>query len=101
MREGRHPWGHRPVNRRSVFSPRRAVILVDFTATLAIFPVPITASVLRCPFELLLGQVGAVPPKTGVIVEGVPGNGIVVAAKALEAAKAEHSIGYLAASLVD
>jgi hypothetical protein len=62
-RQGLRPGGHRPANKRSVSAPRRAVILVDFAAPLAIFPVPIIARVLRRPLELLLGDGGAVPPR--------------------------------------
>src|SRR5439155_20101773 len=98
-RQGRRPVGNRPANELSVFSPRRAIIIVDMAATRAIFPVPTRARVLRRTFELLLGDVGTVPTKAGVILEGVPGDRIVVAAEAQEAAKAEHSIGHLAAYL--
>src|SRR5262245_11032414 len=100
-RQGRHPGGHRPAHEHSVCSPRRAIIIVDLAATRAIFPVPTIARVLRRTLELLLSNVGAVPPQAGVIVEGGPGDRIVVAADAEEAAKAEHSIGHLAAALVD
>src|SRR5262245_2046018 len=99
-RQGRRPGGNRPARERSVFSPRRAVIIVDLAATRAITPVPTIARVLRRTLELLLGDVGAVPPQAGVIGEGGPGHRIVVAADAEEAAKAEHRIGHLAAALV-
>src|SRR5436309_2852511 len=92
---------HRPATKRSVFSPRRSVIIVDLAAPLPIVPVPTITRVLRRPFELLLGDVGAVPPQAGVILEGLPGDRIVVAAEAQEAAKAEHGIGHLTTSLVD
>jgi len=59
--QGRRPVGNRPANEQSVFSPRRAIIIVDLAATRAIVPVPITARVLWRPFELLLRQGGAVP----------------------------------------
>jgi len=88
---------NRPANERSVVSPRRAVIIVDLAAARAIFPVPTRARVLRRIFELLLGDVGTIPTQAGVIREGRPGNRIVVAADAEEAAKAEHRIGHLAA----
>src|ERR671931_641434 len=74
------PMGHRPAHERSVVSPRRAVIIVDLAATRAIFPVPTLARVLRRPFQLLLGDIEAVPPQAGVIRERVPGERIVVAA---------------------
>jgi hypothetical protein len=61
-RQGRRPDGHRPAHARSVFSPRRAIIIVDLAAPLAIVPVPTRARVLRRPLELLLGDGGAVPP---------------------------------------
>src|SRR4029453_15673698 len=93
--------GNRPAHERSVFAPRRTVIIVDLAATLAIVPVPTIARVLRCTVELLLGDVGAVPTKAGVIAEGCPWDRIVVVADAQEAAKAEHGIGHMAASLVD
>src|SRR5215475_8364903 len=99
--QGRRPVGNRPANEHSVFSPRRAIIIVDLAATRAIVPVPITACVLWRTFELLLRKGGAVPPQAGVIREGLPGERIVVAADAQEAAKAEHSIRHLAAALVD
>src|SRR5262245_34765080 len=73
-----------------MFPPRRVVIIGDLAATLKIFPVPSIALVFWRTFELLLGDVGAVPPKTGVILEGVPGDRIGVAADAQEAAKAER-----------
>src|SRR4030095_9712980 len=95
------PVGNRPAHELSVFVPRRTVIIVDPAATLAIVPVPTLACVLRRPLELLLGDVGAGPTRAGVIVEGCPWDRIVVAADAQEAAKAEHGIGHLAASLVD
>src|SRR5688500_186325 len=62
-RQDRRPVGSRPANEPLVFSPRRAIILVDLSATLAILPVPIIAPVLRRPSELLLSEVGAVTPK--------------------------------------
>src|SRR5919201_6232883 len=93
--------GNRPASKRLVFSPRRAVIIIDLAATRAIFPVPTRARELRCTFELLLGDGGPVPTKARVILEGLPGNRIVVAADAQEAAKAEHRIGHLAADLFD
>src|SRR5262249_53903312 len=92
---------NRPVYECLVVSPRRAVIIVDLAATGAIFPVPTMARVLRRLFQLRLGDVGAVPTKAGVIVEGGPGDRIVVTAEAQEAAKAEHGIGHLATALVD
>src|SRR4029450_6034108 len=82
-----------------MFHPRRVVIIGDLAATLKVFPVPRIALVFWRTFELLLGDVGAVTPKGGVILEGVPGDRIGAAADAQEAAKAEHSIGHLAAAL--
>src|SRR6267143_3173897 len=100
-RQGRRPVGHRPCRRRSVFDPRRVVIIGDLAATLKIFPVPALALILWRTFELLLGDVGAIAAKAGVILEGVPGDRIGVVTNAHEAAKAEHSIGHLAAALFD
>src|SRR4029450_7909955 len=77
---------------RSVFSPRRAIIIVDLAAPRAIVPVPTLARVLRRTFELLLGDVEAVPPQAGVIFEGLPGDRIVVAAEAQEATKLEGRV---------
>src|SRR5215510_3546443 len=99
--QGRRPIGNRPAHKRSILEIRRAVILVDLATPLAIFPVPIIACVFRRTCELLLGDVEAVPTKAGVILEGRPGDRIVVAADAQEAAKAEHSIGHLASYLFD
>src|SRR5712691_12347871 len=79
-RQGRCPGGNRPAHERSVFDPRRVVIIRDVAATLEILPVPTIALILRRTFELLLGDVGAVPPKAGVIAEGGPGDRIVVVA---------------------
>ena len=71
-RQGRCPVGNRPAHEQLVFSPRRAVIIIDLAATRAIFPVPTRARILRRPLELLLSDGGAVPPKAGVILEGLP-----------------------------
>src|SRR4030095_2554055 len=98
---GLRPVGNRPAHERSVSVPRRTVIIVDPAATLAIVPVPTIARVLLRTVEPLLGDVGASPPKAGVIAEGCPRDRIVVVADAQEAAKAEHGIGHLAVSLVD
>src|ERR671918_788306 len=98
---GRRPVGHRPINQRSVFGIRQAIILVDLAAPLAIVPVPIIARVLRRPLQLLLGDVEAVPPKVGVIREVRPWDRIIVAADAQDAAEAKHGIGHLPASLVN
>src|SRR4029453_17472037 len=98
---GPAPWWHPARLRGSVFDPRRVVIIGDLAATLEIFPVPTLALILGRTFELLLGDVGAVAAEASVILEGVPGDRIIVVADAHEAAKAEHSIGYLAAALFD
>src|SRR4029453_8736683 len=95
------PVGNRPVHERSVSDPRRAVIIIDLAATLAIFPVPTRTRELRCTFKLLLGDVGPVPTKARVILERLPGDRIVVTADTQEAAEAEHGIGDLAAYLFD
>src|ERR1043166_8734958 len=100
-KQGRCAGGNRPAHERSVFDPRRVVIIIDVAATLVIFPVPTLALILRRTFELLLSNGGAVPSKAGVIAEGGPGDRIGVVADAQKAAKAEHGIRHLAASLVD
>src|SRR4030095_4589758 len=99
-RQGRRPRSHRPVKARSVFAPRRAVIVVDLAAPRAILPVPAIARVLWRALELLLRNGGAVPPQAGVIAERGPGNRIVVGADPQKAAKAQHGIGDLATALV-
>jgi len=78
---------NRLANERLVTDPRRAVILVDLAATLAILPVPIITPLLRHPVELLLREVGTVTPKADVIAQSGPGDGIIVAANAQEATK--------------
>jgi hypothetical protein len=79
-----------PTHGRSVFEIRHAIILVNLAATLAVFPVPIIARVLRRPLELLFGNVEAVPTEIGVILEGRPGDRIIVAADAQDAAEAKR-----------
>src|SRR4030095_13233862 len=61
-RPSRRPRGHRPGHARSVFAPRRTVIVVDLAAPRALLPVPLIARVLWRPLELLLSDSGAVSP---------------------------------------
>jgi hypothetical protein len=65
------------------------IIMVHHFRSSRVVPIPSTiVAVLRSPIELLLSDVGAVATQSCVVVQRLPGQGIVVVANSEEAAEA-------------
>src|SRR5215218_1573087 len=77
-------------------------VVVEFPLPLPIRPVVIavTIEIGRAP-NLLFGDVGPEATKAGIVVQLVPRKGILLAAKAQEAAEGQDGVGDLTGLLVD
>src|SRR3979490_321159 len=79
-----------------------AVIIIHRTTPRRIVPVPgIVVAVLRRSFELIFGNAGAIAAKVGVVLQRLPGQGIVVVADPEETAETQDSVRDLAGHLID
>src|SRR3979411_2006548 len=70
-----------------------AVIIIHRTTPRRIVPVPgIVVAVLRRSFELIFGNDGAIAAKDGVVLQRLPGQGMVVVADPEETAETQDGV---------
>src|SRR6185312_8562041 len=86
---------------RLISRPGRPVVVIDFTGTFAVFPIPVGARVLGRAFQPVLGKIDAVTAKRGVIGELIPWQRVMFIAEAEEPAETQHGIAYLTIPLTD
>src|ERR1700733_13386274 len=87
---------------RAVLLARDSIIIIYRACPGRIRPVPgIVVAVLRRALQLSLRDAGDVATKVGVILQRLPRERIMIVADAQETSEAKHSIGDLAARLVD
>src|SRR3954471_15290748 len=87
---------------RPLLHNRHAVIVVNCTVGARVAPIPFAIlAIFGSAAELVLGDAGDVAAKTGVILQRLPRQRVMIIAEAKEAAKSEHGVRNSAALLVD